>query len=119
MAQTVAGPITRPSPSITDVELEIDAQGRFYVGGYYYGSVTIETTTLTSAQNSSCVFAACFTASRTLQWAVSSGSTGTQTAYQRLRGFGVDSNGNAYLAVSLVGVGTFGTATITSTPPSG
>jgi hypothetical protein len=82
-----------------------DSSGNVYVIGKYSGSVTIGSTTLTSA-GSSDVFVAKYDTSGTVQWATSIGGGSTDSGF----GITTDSGGNVYV------IGTYvGTLTIEST----
>ena len=69
-----------------------DSAGNVYVTGYYNGSVTIGTITLTST-GSNDIFVAKYNTSGTVQWAKSIGGTDTDYGY----GIATDSNGNVYV----------------------
>ena len=61
--------------------IALDANGNSYVTGYFVGSATFGSTTLTSAGSSKDVFVAKYDASGNAQWAKSAGGTSTDVGY--------------------------------------
>ena len=86
-----------------------DSSGNVYVIGYYRGTVTIGSTTLTSAGNAD-AFVAKYDTSGTPQWAKSIGDTGTDAGL----GIATDSSGNVYVIGYYRGTVTIGSITLTS-----
>jgi len=85
-----------------------DSGGNVYVTGNYSGSITIGSTTLTSA-GSDDAFVAKYDTSGTVQWATSIG--GTSNDYGR--GIATDSSGNVYVIGEYSGTLTIGSTTLT------
>jgi hypothetical protein len=83
-----------------------DSNGNVYVTGYYVGSATIGSTTLTSA-GSTDVFVVKYDTSGTVQWATSIGGT----SFDYGRGIAVDSGGNVYVIGYYSGTATFAPGT--------
>ena len=86
-----------------------DSGGNVYVTGYYNGSITIGSTTLTSA-GSYDAFVAEYDTSGTVLWATSIGGTSSDSG----RGIATDSNGNMYVTGEYGGTLTIGSTTLTS-----
>jgi Tfp pilus assembly protein PilZ len=86
-----------------------DSGGNVYVIGNYTGSVTIGSTTLTSA-GSSDAFVAKYDTSGTVQWATSIGGTTTDSGF----GITTDSGGNVYVIGDYSASVTIGSTTLTS-----
>ena len=79
-------------------DIATDSSGNVYVIGQYSGSVTIGSTTLTSA-GSDDVFVAKYDTSGTVQWARSISGTGPDFGY----GIATDSSGNVYVTGRYLG----------------
>ena len=86
-----------------------DSDGNVYVTGNYYGSVTIGSTTLTTA-GSFDVFVVKYDTSGTVQWATNIG--GTDSDY--VNGIATDSAGNVYVVGYYSGSVTIGSTTLNS-----
>lgn len=86
-----------------------DSSGNSFVVGYFRGSVTFGTTSLTSS-GSEDIFIAKLDANSNWLWAVKAG--GSSNDYGR--GIDVDDNGNAYVTGYFQGTATFGTISLTS-----
>ena len=82
VAQTTVGPV--PSSVCTD------SAGNIYATGWYYGSITFGSTTLTALQNSD-AFLVKLNSSGVVQWA---------TSYGIIAGNGIDSGGDTSYAVA-------------------
>ena len=101
--------ISSGDPSIGR-SVSVDGSGNSYVTGSFTGSMTIGTTTLTSAGVSD-AFVAKYDTNGTAVWAVRMGGTNTDIGYS----ISVNSLGNIYLTGSFTGIATIGTTTLTST----
>lgn len=86
-----------------------DSTGNCYITGYFSGTTTFGTITLTSAGGHD-AFVAKLDTSGDLQWAVKAGGTGTDDGY----GLAVDSSGNCYVVGYFDGNATFGTTSLAS-----
>jgi len=90
-------------------DVAVDANGNAYITGWFSGTATFGSTTLTG-QGGLDVFVAKLSTSGAWQWAKSAGGTsggyGTDVA--------VDANGNAYITGYFMGTATFGNTTLTS-----
>ena len=89
--------------------IAVDANGNSYVTGYFYGSATFGTTTLTSSGGSD-IFVAKLDINGNWLWAKKAGGTD----YDYGNGIAVDANGNSYVTGYFYGSATFGTTTLTS-----
>jgi mRNA-degrading endonuclease HigB of HigAB toxin-antitoxin module len=93
--------------------IAVDGSGNSYITGYFYGSATFGSTTLTSS-GSGDVFVAKYDASGNAVWAM-------QPATGSLQGtrIAVDGPGNSYLTGYFYGSATFGNTTLTNSSGSG
>jgi len=89
--------------------IAVDDNGNSYVTGYFYGSATFGTTTLTSSGNED-IFIAKLDINGNWLWAKQAG--GTDDDYGK--GIAVDDNGNSYITGYFYSSATFGTTTLTS-----
>ncbi len=96
--------------------VKTDSQGNIYVTGFFYGTATFGTQTITSA-GAQDVFIAKYNPSGNLVWVVSAGGAGTDIAHS----ITLDVHGNITITGQFTGTSTFGTATLTSmiNPTSG
>ncbi|MEJ8801250.1 SBBP repeat-containing protein [Pontibacter sp. H249] len=89
----------------------VDGSGNTYVTGYFQGTATFGTTTLTNAREiGTDIFIAKYDASGNVLWAKSAG--GESSDYGN--SIAVDGSGNAYVTGNFWGTATFGTTTLTS-----
>ena len=95
--------------SDTGRSIATDSNGNVYVTGYYYGSVTIGSTTLNSLYSYD-AFVVKYDTSGTVQWAKSIGGTNSDYGY----GIATDSSGNVYVIGKYSGSFTIGSTTLTS-----
>lgn len=86
-----------------------DANGNVYVTGFFNGTATFGTSSVTSA-GSQDVFVAKYNSTGNLQWVISAGGAGADIA----NGIAIDNSGNVLIAGQFSGVSTFGTTTLTS-----
>ncbi len=84
-----------------------DASGNAFVTGWFSGSVTLGSTTLTSHGGDD-IYVAKLDSNGAVQWAFREGGTGVDRGY----GIALDPNGNIYITGQMGGTDTFGTATI-------
>lgn len=87
----------------------VDGQGNSYVTGYFSGTATFGTQTLTSS-GSQDLFVAKYSSGGALQWAVQAGGSQTDIG----NGIAIDNSGNVLVTGEFSGTATFGTATLTS-----
>jgi hypothetical protein len=83
--------------------LALDSSGSVYVAGYFQGTASFGSTTLTSA-GSADIYVVKFASSGSFQWAVSAGSTGSAQG----TGIAVDGSGNVYVTGFFEGTVDFG-----------
>lgn len=86
-----------------------DANGNVYVTGFFNGTGTFGSSSITSA-GSQDVFVAKYNSGGNLQWVVRAGGAGADIA----NGISIDNSGNVLIAGQFSGVSTFGTTTLTS-----
>ncbi|MGE0568479.1 MAG: hypothetical protein AB7O73_11060, partial [Bacteroidia bacterium] len=98
------------SGSDRGVQCKIDANQNLIVSGYFYGTVTFGSFTLTSNANSQDVFVAKLDPSGNFLWAVKMGGPLTDTPY----GMCIDSNNNILLTGSFKSNAQFGSQNFTS-----
>jgi hypothetical protein len=91
------------------IDIATDSLGNVYLVGYYSGTATFGSTTLTGA-GSYDVFVAKYDTSGTVQWATSIG--GTDSEYGN--GIATDSNGNVYVTGNYRSSITIGSTTLTN-----
>jgi hypothetical protein len=91
------------------IGVAVDGSGNSYITGYFYGTATFGSTTLTSSGAEE-VFIAKYDASGSVLWAQKAGGTDTDTG----RGIAVDGSGNSYVTGSFRGSTTFGSTTLNS-----
>jgi hypothetical protein len=89
--------------------IAVDGSGNCYITGYFDGSATFGSTTLTSS-GSYDVFIAKYDAAGNFQWAERAGSSGEDFG----RNVAVDDSGNSYITGSFKDVASFGSTTLTS-----
>jgi len=89
--------------------IAVDDNGNSYVTGYFYGSATFGTTTLTSSGNED-IFIAKLDSNGNWLWAKKAGGQSNDGG----RSITVDDNGNSYVTGVFYGSATFGTTTLTS-----
>ncbi len=87
----------------------VDANGNSYITGYFEGTATFGTITLTSIGEAD-FFVAKMDTHGNLQWAKNAG--GSSSAFSH--NIGVDAYGNSYIEGHFQGTATFGTITLTS-----
>jgi len=90
--------------------IAIDSSGNSYVTGYFQGSASFGTITLTSNSNSRDIFVAKLDSSGNWLWAKQAGGTSPDYSY----GIAIDSSGNSYVTGYFWGTASFGTTTLTS-----
>lgn len=90
--------------------IAVDGGGNIYITGFYNGSATFNTTTITSLGDTD-IFLAKYDASGALQWAKSAGGTGSDVG----SGIAIDGSNNIYVVGSYAGNATFGMHNKTST----
>ncbi len=83
--------------------IAVDSSGNAYVTGYFSGTATFGSTSLTSSGDAD-IFIAKLSSSGSWQWAVKAG--GTSSDYGKV--IAVDSSGNAYVYASDAGNALFG-----------
>lgn len=91
--------------------IKADDAGNVYVTGYYYGTATFGSSTISSVAGSQDVFIAKYNTSGILQWVKSVGGTDAETGY----GITSDHDGNVIVTGQFKGAATFGTTTLSST----
>ncbi|MDD4310381.1 MAG: SBBP repeat-containing protein, partial [Candidatus Cloacimonetes bacterium] len=89
--------------------ISTDSSGNSYATGYFYGTATFGTTTLTSSGNSD-IFIAKLDTNGNYLWANKAGGISSDCA----QGISTDSSGNNYVMGYFAGTATFGTTTLTS-----
>ena len=87
----------------------LNSNGNIYVTGFFSGTATFGTSTL-SSQGAEDVFVAKLDTNGGWQWAKCAGGTGSDKG----AGIAVDPNGNIYVTGFFSGTATFGTTTLTS-----
>lgn len=90
-------------------KISVDASGNVYITGYFEGTTTFGTTSISSAGGYE-IFLAKYNSSGVLQWVQKAGGVSDDIAY----GIGVDATGNVYLTGSFFGTATFGSTPVTS-----
>ena len=93
--------------------IAVDAAGNSYVAGYFNGTATFGTNTLTSAGNTD-IFITKQDSSGQLLWARRAGGPG----YDAAKGIAVDALGNCYVTGAYEGVADFGGGSLTNTSPT-
>ena len=89
----------------------LDPSGNAYIGGYFMGTATFGTITLTSPGPPNCdIFVAKINSSGTWQWATMANGTGDD----KINALSVDASGNAYSTGHIQNTVTFGTESATS-----
>ena len=91
-------------------DIALDGAGNIYVTGYFTGTVTFGSRTLTSISSSIDIFIAKLDASGNWLWAVKAGGASEDEAYE----IAVDGAGNAYVTGYFEGTATFGSQTLTT-----
>ena len=92
------------------LSVKADASGNIYVTGFYYGSATFGSITLTSVSGTQDIFIAKLNSSGNFIWAVSAGGTMADMG----NAIDVDGNGNVLVTGQFQGTATFGTSVLTS-----
>jgi Beta-propeller repeat len=90
-------------------DIALDGSGNVYITGYYYGTATFGSTTLTSAGNAE-IFVAKYSSAGALLWVQSAGGTSSDVGVS----IALDATGNAYITGYFTGTATFGTNSVTS-----
>ena len=90
-------------------DVAVDGNGNIYVTGYFYSSMSLGGTTITSS-GSADIFLISFTPSGALRWAKAFGGTSYDYGY----GVAVDGNGNVYITGTYRYSASFGGSTLTS-----
>jgi gliding motility-associated-like protein len=91
------------------LSIQTDNAGNVYVTGFFNGSATFGTTTITSSGQQD-VFIAKYNTSGALQWVTRAGGSLADIG----NGIDVDASGNVYITGEFRGTSTFGTTTLTS-----
>jgi hypothetical protein len=91
--------------------IKADDAGNVYVTGYYYGTATFGSSSITSVGGSQDVFIAKYDTSGNLVWVKSVGGSDAETGY----GITSDHAGNVIVTGQFKGIATFGTSTLSST----
>jgi hypothetical protein len=91
------------------LDVAADATGNVYIVGYYSGTATFGTTSITSAGNAD-IFVAKYNSNGVLQWVKSAGGTGDDYG----KSIAVDAFGNVYITGFFGNNATFGSALKTS-----
>ncbi|HTA81889.1 MAG TPA: SBBP repeat-containing protein [Bacteroidia bacterium] len=99
--------------SCRGLAIKADAAGNTYVTGYYYGSATFGTQTITSLGQQD-VFIAKYTTAGALVWVTSAGGPMADIG----NAITVDNSGNVLVTGQFAGTATFGTFSLTSTANS-
>lgn len=93
----------------------VDGLGRVHVCGYFRGTGTFGSTTLTATHDST-GFQATYDASGTFQWAVRAGGFTAWYSMQYLdNAITADADGNSYMAGNFTGTGSFGSTSLSTT----
>ncbi len=92
------------------LSIACDNNGNSYITGFYYGSATFGSTTLTSVSNTQDIFVAKINSSGSFVWAKSFGGNKSEQG----TGIAVDANGNVIVTGQFEGTATFGSQTLTS-----
>jgi len=92
-------------------DIQTDAEGNFYVTGYFADTLVLGSIALISDQSSTDAFVAKFDSSGNVIWAESLGGLGSSWG----NGIGVDQNNNVYIAGEFYGSLTLGSFTLTNT----
>ena len=92
------------------LSIAVDPQGNTYITGFYFGTATFGSFTLTSVNGSKDCFIAKLNASGSFVWAVSCGGTMDDIG----NSLALDPSGNIFLAGQFEGTSTFGASTFTS-----
>jgi gliding motility-associated-like protein len=91
------------------LSIKTDATGNSYITGYFYGTATFGSISITSA-GAQDVFIAKYDNAGTCLWAKSAGGAGADIG----NGISVDNNGNVAVTGEFAGTATFGSASLTS-----
>ncbi len=92
------------------LSIKADSKGNTYVTGFYFGTATFGTSTITSAGLQD-VFVAKYDRNGNLRWLVSGGGTGSDQG----NSVTIDNKDNVYITGQFTGTATFGTHTVTGT----
>lgn len=90
--------------------IKTDDSGNIYITGFYYGTATFGSTSISSVGNSQDVFIAKYTSNGTLLWVKSVGGSESETGY----GITSDHAGNVIVTGQFKGTATFGSSTFSS-----
>ncbi|MDJ1479528.1 SBBP repeat-containing protein [Cytophagaceae bacterium YF14B1] len=93
------------------LDIAIDLSGNPYITGYFFGSITFGTTTMTTHDKGLAMYVAKYNADGDLQWAQKASGDGSISA----ESIALDKSGNIYITGSFHTNATFGTITLTST----
>lgn len=91
------------------LSIKTDAAGNSYITGFFYGTATFGTQTLTSTGVQD-IFVAKYDNTGAFVWAASAGGTGSDIG----NAVNVDNNGNVVITGEFAGTATFGSTTLTS-----
>lgn len=97
------------SGSDKGLSVAVDNSGNPYITGFYNGTASFSTTSLTSAGLQD-VFIAKYTTAGALSWAISAGGSNADIG----NGIAVDGSGNAAIAGEFQGTSTFGSSSLSS-----
>ena len=92
------------------LSVKTDVAGNIYITGFYYGSATFGTFTLSSINGSQDIFIAKLNSSGTFIWAISAGGTMADIG----NAIDIDINGNVLLTGQFQGIASFGGSILTS-----
>lgn len=92
------------------IDIKTDSQGNSYITGFFNGTATFGSTSLTSSGNQD-VFIAKYNSSGALQWAVRAGGTGADIG----NGITLDNTNNIIVTGEFNGTATFGTSSLSTT----
>lgn len=91
------------------LSVKADAAGNSYITGYFYGTATFGSNTITAA-GAQDIFIAKYNAAGTCLWAKSAGGSGADIG----NGITVDNSGNVIVTGEFVGTASFGSTTLVS-----
>jgi gliding motility-associated-like protein len=90
--------------------VKTDANGDIYITGFYYGTISFGSISLSSVGGSQDIFIAKLNSSGIFQWAVSAGGSLGDYSY----GLALDQNSNVFITGQFEGTSTFGSQNLTS-----
>lgn len=97
------------SASDRGLSIAVDGTGNSYITGYFYGTATFGSTSIT-AVGAQDIFIAKYDNTGACLWAVSAGGAGSDIG----NGIAVDNSGNVFVTGEFAGTATFGSASLTS-----